>query len=245
MLVLLLLASCTAAPTQVPVSSTQTPSPAPTIKPTKTEIPTATPIPGFEDWSVLIPGAVDIKSNNGSLFLTLKGSVLWFMDRRGELIYKSVHGNFKITADVHTAKTSEPDQPPGGDGSVQLGGLMARSGKGGQENYLFIVVGDDGDGLSVETKNTTNSFSKYQGTAWESADAQLRICRVGQKFNLYKRSVDSTEAWQLADSFDRPDLPEELQVGVNIYTDGTPDLQVRYDRIMIASITSEVDCETD
>jgi hypothetical protein len=146
---------------------------------------------------------------------------------------------------VHTAKSSDPNQPPGGDGTVQLGGLMARNGKGGQENYVFIVVGDDGDGLSVETKDTLESFSKYNGPAWDSPDAELRICRIGQAFNLYKRHVDSSESWQLADTFERPDLPDELQVGVNIYTDAQPDLQIRYEKIRIEPVSSAADCETD
>lgn len=245
LMLIVLLTSCTVASQQVVPTATKISSPTPAIKPTKTEMPTPTAIPGFEDWFVLNPSAVDIKSENHALLVTLKSKVLWFMERRGELIYKPVSRDFKITANVHTAKNSNPSQPPGGDGSVQLGGLMARNGKGGQENYVFIVVGDDGDGLSIETKNTTESFSKYNGPAWDSPDAELRICRVGQKFNLYKRHSNSTEEWQLAASFERPDLPDELQVGINIYTDNRPDLQIRYDNITLEPVSSEADCETD
>ena len=122
---------------------------------------------------------------------------------------------------------------------------MARNGNGGRENYVFIVVGDDGDGLSVETKTTENAESKYEGPAWDSADAELRLCRFGETFHLYKRHIATNEAWTLAKTFDRPDLPDALQVGVNIYTDREPDLQIRYDNIAIESITSEADCQTD
>jgi hypothetical protein len=188
---------------------------------------------------------VDIKSENGSLIVTLKRRALWFMEQRGVLVYKSIDGNFKITADVHTAKHSDPTQPPGGNGSVQLGGLMARNGNGGQENYVFIVVGADSDGLSVETKNTMESLSKYNGPAWDSADAGLRLCRFGKTFNLYKRHVNTNETWTLAASFDRPDLPDSLQVGLNIYTDSAPDLQIRYENVKIEPITSVGECETD
>jgi hypothetical protein len=245
---IVLLATCTSQapqvlPTSIP-SATPTSTAIPTVKPTQTEIPTATAIPGFEDWSVLNPAAVEIKSDGDTLTMTLLHRALWFMNQRGVFLYKPVSGNFKITADVHTAKRSDPAQPPGGDGTVQLGGLMARNGKGGQENYVFIVAGDDGDGLSVETKNTLDSFSKYQGPAWDSADAELRLCRVEQTFHLYKRHVGSTEAWQLADSFDRADLPDELQVGVNIYTDSQPDLQIQYSHVTIEPLSSTVDCET-
>jgi hypothetical protein len=136
-------------------------------------------IPGFEDWSVVNPQAVDIVSENGDLILTLKQRALWFMNSKGVLVSKPVKGDFKISADVYTAKESDPSQPPGGNGSVQLGGVMARNGEGGRENYVFIVVGDDGNGLSVETKDTQAGNSKFQGPAWDGPAAELRICRVG------------------------------------------------------------------
>jgi hypothetical protein len=194
---------------------------------------------------VFNPGAVDVQSENGSLILTLTRHALWFMQQRGVLVYKPVSGNFKITADVHTSKHSDPTQPPGGNGSVQLGGVMARNGDGGQENYVFIVVGDDGDGLSIETKNTTDGFSKFNGPAWDSAEAELRLCRIGQAFNLYKRHVNTNETWTLATSYDRPDLPGDLQVGLNIYTDSAPDLQIRYENIKIESVPSMEECTTN
>jgi hypothetical protein len=187
---------------------------------------------------------VEIHSQDGALTMTLKQKALWFMERRGVLLYKQVEGNFRVTADVHTAKRSEPSRPPGGDGSVQLGGLMARDGSGGQENYVFIVAGDDGDGLSIETKNTLESFSKYSGPAWDSPEAGLRLCRLGSIFNLYKRHVGGNAAWTLAASFDRPDLPQTLQVGLNIYTDSAPDLQIRYDHITIDPVADASDCVT-
>ncbi len=216
-------------PTEIP---SQTPSPLPTVKPTKTVAPTATNISGFEDWSAFNSHLVDITTENGSLILTLKHHALWFMEQRGVLVYKSVDGNFKITADVHTSKNSDPTQPPGGDGSVQLGGLMTRN-------------GEDGDGLSIETKNTTDSFSKYHGPEWDSSDAELRLCRFGHTFNLYKRHVDSNEPWRLAESFDRPDLPDILQVGVNIYTDSAPDLRVQFDQLRIETVADQAACEQD
>jgi len=242
-LVLLLLTSCAAPSTQI--IPTETASPIPTEKPTNTVVPTATGIPGFEDWSVFNPQAVDSSTENGSLILTLKRRALWFMQERGVLVYKSVDGDFRITADVHTAKISDPAQPPGGDGTVQLGGLMARNSQGGLENCVFIVVGDDGNGLSAETKNTVDSLSKYDSPGWDAAEAELRICRVGAMLNLYKRHVDSNGPWILAASFERSDLPATLQVGVNIYSDSSPDLKIRYDNIKLETVSSPSDCETD
>jgi hypothetical protein len=247
LVIVLLFTSCNASATSIPATVAQTPLPT-MVAPTNTF--TAAPVeisslPGFEDWSTFNPQAVDISLENGSLVLTLKQRALWFMEQHGVLVYKLVKGDFKITAEVHTAKTSDPTQPPGGDNTVQLGGLMARNGNPGRENYVFIVAGDDGNGLSIETKNTTNSMSEYSGPAWDSASAELRLCRFGPTFNLYKRRVSASEAWTLAAAFERPDLPEDLQAGLNIYTDSTPDLQIRYDHVKIEPITSLTECESD
>lgn len=229
-------------PTLIP---TTTSTPIPTPKPTNTAIPTSTSIPGFEDWMVFNPQAVGISTENDSLILTLQRRALWFMTQRGVLVYQIISGNFKITAEVHAMKNSDPLDAPGGDGTVQLGGLMARDGTGGPENYVFIVLGDDGNGLSIETKNTVDSFSTYDGPGWDVAQAELRLCRFGATINLYKRHIGTNEPWILAGSFDRPDLPETLQVGTNIYSDNTPDLRIRLDRLRIESIADEADCELD
>jgi len=213
-----------------------------TPRPTYTASPTATNIPGFDGWSVVNLQDVDIRSENGSLVMTLTHRALWFMEQRGVLVYKLVDGNFRIMARVHTSKSSDPSRPPGGNGSVQLGGLRARNGESSQENYVFIVVGDDGNGLSVETKNTVDSLSKFDGPDWGSPDAELRLCRLGSTVSLHKRHVVTNEAWVQTASFERADLPETLQVGANIYTDAAPDLQVRYDNIKVEEITGQADC---
>ena len=203
---------------------------------------TATAIPGFERWSVVNPQAVQIRADNSALVMTLTRHALWFMQQRGVLLYRPVSGSFRITADVHASKRSDPGQPPGGNGSVQLAGVMARSGEGYQENYVFIVVGADADGLSVETKNTINGVSKFAGPSWDSGDAQLQLCRFDSTISLYKRHVGGSEPWIEAARYDRPDLPATMQVGLNIYTDGQPDIQAAYDHISIEPVTSATDC---
>jgi hypothetical protein len=199
--------------------------------------------PNYLRWFIFNPIHVDTASDNGTLVLTLKSRALWFMDQRGVLLYRLIRGNFRITAKVEARKFSDLTQPPQGP-VVQMGGLMVRNPNPGPENYVFIVVGQDVNDLSVETKNTRDSLSKYDGPAWGSADAELRICRVGATFNLYKRPVGS-DTWQLAQTVDRPDLPEILQVGPNIYSDGTPDLQVRYDSLSLEQTLTAADCTDD
>jgi len=107
------------------------------------------------------------------------------------------------------------------------------------------VGNDASNDLSVETKTTLDGVSTYQGPAWGTADAELRLCRFRQTFNLYKRHINTSEPWILADSFDRPDLPSQLQVGANIYTNDEPDLRVQFDHLQIEPITAESECERE
>jgi hypothetical protein len=116
--------------------------------------------------------------------------------------------------------------------------------QGGDENYTFIVVGRDENDVSVETKSTTNSVSDYEGPSWPSADAELRLCRLGSTFHFYKRAVGAS-SWELAKSYERPDLPAELQVGPNAYTAISPDLVVSFDEVIFRDVTDEASCTAD
>jgi len=189
---------------------------------------------------------VQVAVQKGALTLTLKAPALWFQGSEGVLAFKPVEGNFTATATVHTSKESNRSQPPAP--TIRLAGLMARSPAGEAahlQNYVHIVVGNGPDGvLAIENKTTVNSNSVYEAPAWPSAEAQLRICRVGQTFNLYKRPIGSG-AWQLAASYERPDLPSTLDVGADIYSPNTPpDLRATWDEVTYTPAASLADCET-
>ena len=110
---------------------------------------------------------------------------------------------------------------------------------------LFIVVGDRGGYLSVETKSTRNNSSDVSGPEWPSGDAELRLCRVGSKFHLYKRAIGAS-SWTEATSYDRPDLPETLNVGPFAYAyTKTPDLRASFARVSIEPVSSVEDCLAD
>ena len=114
---------------------------------------------------------------------------------------------------------------------------MARSpsAEAGQ-NYVHIVTGNTPVGLGVETKRTENSESTYEPVNNGSSDNELRIQRVGNKYHLYNRAVGDTE-WVEAALYQHDNLPETLQVGINIYTAQTgstvADLSVIYEDIKI------------
>lgn len=196
-------------------------------------------------WQVLHPEAVSSTVAGGALTLRLTQPALWYNGSEGVLVYKMVTGDFKLTATVHARKASAPTQPP--DPPEQLGGIMARDPTAPPENYVHVVVGHDPNGLATETKDTRGSSSRYTFVPWPSADAQLRICRLGLAFQLFERAPGAAR-WTMAATFVRSDLPFALQVGLNIYTSSpatTPDLLVAYDEAIFAPVATAADCSTD
>jgi hypothetical protein len=186
---------------------------------------------------------VDVSTHGSTLTLTLEAPALWFNDSTGVLAFKPTSGNFSVTATVHAQASSSSDPPAP---SIRLGGLMARdpaSDATQMQNYVHIVAGNGPAGvLAIEHKTTTNGNSVYEAPEWPSSDAQLRICRVGSTFNLYKRPVGA-RSWQLAASYDRPDLPDRLQVGADIYSpNAPPDLRVRWDELTFRPVGDVAAC---
>jgi len=119
---------------------------------------------------------------------------------------------------------------------------MARAPGGGAESYVFIVLGQDVDDLSVETKTTVAGVSTFAGPAWPSGDAELRICRVGATFVLLKRDI-AGGAFVSAATYERADLPNDLQVGPFLYADtAAPDLAATFDEVTFARVGSAADC---
>jgi hypothetical protein len=192
---------------------------------------------GSSPYSFVNRDRVEVSARDGGLSLTLTAPALWFNDSTGVLAFKPVTGDFTVTATVRTRKASNPAEPPAP--AIRLGGLMARdpaSDASQMQNYVHIVAGNGPSGvLAIENKTTVNSNSVYEAPEWPSPDAELRICRVGSTFNLYKRPVGS-DTWQRSASYDRPDLPDRLQVGADIYSPNPPpDLRVRWDDLTYAS----------
>jgi hypothetical protein len=233
------LAACNPTSQASPVAS---PGPPGTPVPTGTPGPDETAIPGFEDWQLINPQAVHVSTDGGALVMDLVGSVLWFNADKGVLFSRDVTGDFRATATVRTAKASDPSSAPGQDGTVQLAGLMART-EVPAENYVFIVSGSIGGSTGLETKTTESSRSIYiQRGLPTGGDAELQLCRIGTTFYLWWRPVDSHDDWTHMSTLDRRDMPETLQVGVNIYTDGVPDIVARFEDLKIDALSPGAEC---
>ena len=212
--------------------------------------PAGTPIPGFEDWQVINPQAVQITVEDGALVMHITGALAWSNADRGVLLYREVTGDFRAIATVRTSKAADPLAPPGQDGTNQLAGLMARVGLPADapndaqaENYVMISTGSIAMSTGLQTKTTTTSQSvTIQRQLPTGGDAELRLCRAGPTFLLSWRHVDSTEAWTRISTFERGDMPQALQVGASIYADAMPDIIARFEDVAITRLAPGEAC---
>lgn len=199
-----------------------------------------------QTWTVFRPEVFDVSVEGTSMRLTLHSVARWAGNGQGGLVYQEASGNFKLTATVRARKASDPSQTV--TSLVSLGGLTARNpdgaDRGGSENYVHIVVGNTPSGIGVETKTTLNGATSYEAVADGSGDAELRICRVGNLFRLYKK-LPGSPTWILAAAYQRPDLPQTLQVGANIYSVLRPDLQVMVEGLHLEAIVFADECEQE
>ncbi|MCB1202618.1 MAG: Ig-like domain-containing protein, partial [Verrucomicrobiae bacterium] len=99
------------------------------------------------------------------------------------------------------------------------------------ENYLFLSFGfgaasasPDGSNPNrwhYEVKTTTNGVStlypRTHGVPENEPSAMLQIVRRGSTFLLLRRHGEGP--WIIENRFERPDLPETLQIGITTYTD--------------------------
>jgi hypothetical protein len=204
---------------------------------------------------------IDVSVNGGALHLQARPTPdgVWFGGSTRSLVYKLVTTNhFKVTATVHPRQRTDVTAIP--THQLHVGGLMARnpSSQGGAtENYLFVMAGhtEGNDGVAhqgIEVKTTTNGSSVWDEPDWPSNDADLRICRLGSDFYLYKR-VPGTTTWMLSNQsrqaapVSRPDMPDTLQVGMALNFSANSDLQVAFDYITMSATPPATvdDCTTD
>ena len=182
----------------------------------------------------------------------------WYEDFHAPFLFKEVGGDFTVTARVRADGLRGPTPRA----AWSLAGLMVRAPRDarpatwarGGENWLFITTGvaDDLDRPVIETKTTVGSRSRLQLHPARAGWMELRIARRGAAFELASRY--DGEEWVTRARFERPDLPDVVQVGVNAYTDwwtakplhgdplkfnttvltdGNPDLRLRVDWIRV------------
>ncbi len=195
-------------------------------------------------WSALNPSAFT-QSMTGTGLLLTPTNLRWLDGVSGPGLVKLVSGNFKATVRVNARSATTPTSPP--DHDFQLAGVLARDPAsdmaGRNENYVFTVVGFSTPNLCVETKSTLNDVSSYACPVWGSGDAELRICRLGGTFRLYKRAIGAS-TWTLSTTYNRT-LPNTLQVGPIAYGVLNYDLIANFDFIHFGGVSNVAGCTAD
>ncbi len=168
----------------------------------------------------------------------LKESV-WWKNWRGPMLYSYVKGDVDVQITVNAHKASNPECSL--DRAYQFGGIILRDPLSNHsmssENYVFNVVGHrGGNGFQVETKSTMHGWSIVQGHDWKNGNGELRIRREGSTFELFARKID-TNNWDQLAIFNRPDLPEVLEIGIIAYAydhgSGYSDLKATFSNLLI------------
>jgi len=187
-------------------------------------------------WSVLNPALVTIDVSGGALTIepTMSGAgTTWFDDSEGPLVYKAVTGDFDVRTVLATDDPGSPGDPP--PTQYRLAGLLARdpASTPGALNWVHVALGSGAtaQGVCYEYKSTDDSVSTWMTIPTASASGELRLVRTGSIFDLYWRP-DAISIWTLIQSFDRPDMPATLDVGMMIYsTESPPAIRAAFDEI--------------
>ena len=182
-----------------------------------------------EGWPDMVR-RLEIRGDSGHLYLEPWTSG-WYADFHAPFLFRAVSGDFVVETRLRV------DGRAGGQprAAWSLAGLMVRAPRTttpatwtpGGENWLFITSGvaEDVGQPVLETKTTRQSVSRLQLHPVRAGWVQLRVTRRAAAFELASRH--DGEDWVVRARFDRPDLPNTLQVGVNAYTDwnSTTELQ--------------------
>ncbi len=172
-------------------------------------------------WTILNPTWFTRTISGGVLEMqpTVSGStVTWYAEGEGPFVYKYVTGDFTVTAQVHAFDPASPQSPP--PANFRMGGITVRdpSAPAGRHNWLHVAVGGGNASvpIAVEDKNTIDSVSNLVLHPIAETRGDVRVQRRGTRFSLYYRAPNAT-TWQLLRAHERPDLPQRLQVGLNVF----------------------------
>ena len=190
------------------------------------------------DWRWMHPESIGVDAGPDAYSVFATAESVWFLNDQGPMVYRHLAGDATVAASVRARKHTDPSAAP--DMEWQFAGIMLRDPAGGawmaRENYVFNVIGFCCGELQIETKSTVNGKSFIHSKKWEGGDADLSIERNGAKFVLRARR-DASDPWQELVTYDRPDLPERLQVGLIVYAlsmgRGRHDLQASFHNITI------------
>ncbi len=147
----------------------------------------------------------------------------WYADYHAPFLFREVTGDFTVHTRllISGRKTKMPQT------TWSLAGIMVRAPRNitaeqwtaRGEDWLFLTTGlaDRLDQPVFETKTTVKSKSRLKLYPNRLEWVELKVARKGAIFTLWYKY--DREDWQKIETFERPDLPATLQVGLNAYTD--------------------------
>ena len=178
------------------------------------------------------------KTRHGFLTIVPTTSV-WYMNETGTMLFKSVQGNFMITAHVVTHAASSPSSPP--RNPFNSAGVIARdpSSTSGRQNWVVCNVGMQQSSTGSEVKSTRDSNSELHLVSG-APEGEVRLARIGSTFTMLRR-LRGEGSWRVIGSMSRPDLPSTLQVGIMCNGYQSADLIAQYDYVHYATPHSRSD----
>ena len=188
----------------------------------------------LEGWNATQLETLDINQTAEGQMTLMPYTTAWFADRRSNLIFKEVSGNFVFTTHVSVTNRAG-DGIPSNASQYSLAGPLIRAPRdftdpanrsNNGEDFIFLSCGfastshpscSGCQGPHFEVKSTNNSNSQLEVISIDTAAATIRIVRVDNAvLALYKLSDGD---WTIRQRYDRPDLPDVMQVGLCAYTD--------------------------
>jgi hypothetical protein len=192
------------------------------------------------DWTVEqgelpdhVPGQLDIGRTSVGMLTMVPSRSWWVNGTRGFFAYKQVAGDFAATVRIRPSGRGTPVPTV----NWSLAGLLLRapSGANGREQWVGYTAGFVNAPV-VERKTTKFGRSELRLIAVEPGWIELRAVRVGTLIMVLRRQ--SGQEWTLDAVYERPELPETLQVGIDAqsgYDSDHTDLIAETDWIHVAA----------
>ena len=184
--------------------------------------------------------------DSGLLRLVPAPNQAWYATGTGPALFLAPQpsGDFVLATWINPHLVGDVNARPTADYNVC--GLIAR-GISDPTDWVFAASGR-GDSAStyLETKTTTDGATTIIGSAMPAWQGELRICRVGATFHVYRRMNGDMGFVELPPAFNRSDLsgPVRLGLAANGYT-SSPDVQCDYDWVRLASVSSLAGCTAE
>ncbi|WP_144394272.1 DUF1349 domain-containing protein [Pleionea sediminis] len=166
----------------------------------------------------------------------------WYQGQDGPLFFKTISGNFVISASINVGRAGDPESAP--TSNYNAAGVMVRNPDSNlslNEDWLLLVIGRQGGWNGSLAESTIDSSTQIFPQA-SSIRGEVRICRINSTYRLY-RNVENDPDWTLLATFERDDMPDEVQAGITAHAwSGPADIEAQFEYARFAQVATEDDC---